>query len=154
VDFTRTNIEEAPRAARSRLHLPSVALGAVLALAPVGFVGTAAALDLGGLGELGKTVTTSVKSLLSIKKNLDGDVKALTGDAKVLLGDKDNLLEIKDQLMTLAKQTREQIDSITKLVAEVEGHLKTTQGNIQTTAGHVGEIDAVRKSLIGGGGKK
>jgi hypothetical protein len=124
----------------SRLDLRSFALGLALAFAVTGT--SAVAFDLGG-------VTSSVKNLVNIKRNLDGDVKNLTEDAKMLLGSKDKLLKIKEALFKLAAETKSQIDLITTLVGEVDGHLKKTQADIQTTAKHVGEIDGVRKALSG-----
>jgi prophage DNA circulation protein len=107
----------------------------------------AQAFDMKKLGNVGKTISTSVKSLTSIKSNLDKDVKYLTADAKTLMGDKDKLLAIKNQLFSLAAQTKKQIDSITALVKVVEGHIVKTQKDIVTTSKHVGEIDKVRKAL-------
>lgn len=123
-----------------RPDLISMALGAAFIGLPLAIVPGANAFDLGGMAK-------SVTRLASIKKNLDSDVKNLTGDAKTLISDKDKLLLIKDQLMKLATDTRSQIDGISALVGVVEGHLKSTQANIGTTSSHVGEIDAVRKSL-------
>ncbi len=106
-----------------RFDLLSFLLGVTVVALPMTFMGTAVALDIGGLGHIG----AHVKSLANIKKNLDGDVKTLTGDAKVLFTDKDSLMKIKDQLLKLAKDTKSQIDGISTLVGEVEGHIKTTQ---------------------------
>lgn len=136
LDFTKTNNERR----RWRIDFPSLAVGALLAAGPLLVIEPAEAFDLTG-------VAKSVTRLASIKKNLDGDVKALTADAKTLIGDKDKLLLIKDQLLKLANDTKTQIDGISALVGVVEGHLKQTQANIATTATHVGEIDVVRKSL-------
>ncbi len=127
---------------RRSFDLKSFVIGVIVTAVPFGFVGTAAALDFGG-------ISTSVKNLVNIKKNLDGDIKYLSADAKVLFTDKDSLLQIKDQLFKLAAETKSQIESISKLVAEVETHIKKTQGDIGTTSNHVGEIDGVRKALSG-----
>jgi hypothetical protein len=134
---------QGPQVRRSRARLIAVFCTGVCggALGVASFE-TARAFDFNAIGN-------AVKSLASVKSNLDGDVRLLNADAKILIGDKDKLLLIKDKLVNLAKDTKSEIDSISLLVGEVEGHLKKAQGDIGTTSEHVGAIDNVRKTLTG-----
>jgi hypothetical protein len=133
-----------------KAHLPSFLFGflaACLLFVLAHNENRAEALDFKDIGDLGKNLTSTVKSLTGLKKNLDSDVSALTGNAKILIGDKENLKVIKEQLLKLATETRSQIDSVAVLVSTVDDHLKQTKQSIESTSTHVGEIDAIKKSL-------
>jgi uncharacterized phage infection (PIP) family protein YhgE len=133
-----------------RTSLPSFLLGfltACLLLVVGQQENRAEALDFSNIGDIGKNLTAAVKSLGGLKKNLDSDVSALTSHAKILIGDKENLKLIKEQLLKLATETRSQIDSVAQLVSTVDDHLKQTKTSIDTTSTHVGEIDAIKKSI-------
>lgn len=128
---------------KKRFHFTSFVAGALVAtVVGTAFTPRAEAVDLVG-------IANAAAKLLTIKKNLDGDVKALTADAKVLFNDKDTLLQIKDQLLRLATETKAQIDQVQTLVGQVEGHIKQTEADIRKTQTHVNEIDQVRKALGG-----
>lgn len=126
---------------RRFLHMKSSVVGALAAtIFGTAFTPRAEAIDFMG-------IANAASKLLTIKKNLDNDVKALTADAKVLFNDKDTLFQIKEQLVRLATETKTQIDQVQTLVGQVEGHIKTTQADIQKTSQHVQEIEEVRKAL-------